>query len=84
MREKDLIFLAVSYFLLVVIWLVFSIYHNSVTSNIPQALEIQVSPIAPSFDEKAIRQLKQRENIPASFEATSSGEVKVSSPSGSI
>lgn len=82
MKQKDIIFLAVSYFLLVVIWLVFSIYHNAVTSNIPQALSIQASPINPTFDEKTIMELKKRENIPPIFEAT--GEVKVSSPSGSL
>lgn len=84
MKQRDIILLAVSYFLLVVIWLVFSIYHNSVTSNIPEAVNIQVSPINPQFDEKTILELKQRENILPSFEVTSGAEIKVSSPSGSL
>lgn len=63
MKQKDLLFLFGSFFFLVAVYLPLSIYHNSVTSTIPEDLNIQITPIAPTFDTKAISDLSKRNNI---------------------
>jgi len=68
MKQKEILFVIVSFFILIVIYVVFSIYHNSVTSTIPDALNIQVLPISSTFDEKAISDLKKRDNITPVFQ----------------
>lgn len=63
MKQKDLLILLTSAFLLVIAWIIFSIYHNSITSTIPKNLNIQIVPISPDFDSKTIEKLKERKNI---------------------
>lgn len=68
MKQRDIVTLVVPFFTLIVLWIIFSVYHNSVTSTIPETLNIQITPISPAFDEKAISDLKKREKILPSFE----------------
>lgn len=68
MKQKEILFVIVSFFILIVIYVAFSVYHNSVTSNIPENLNIQVLPISPTFDEKAISDLKKRNNVTPVFQ----------------
>lgn len=63
MKQKDLLILLISAFLLVIAWIIFNIYHNSITSTIPQNLNIQIIPINPDFDSKTITKLKGRKNV---------------------
>ncbi len=72
MKRKDIILLVVPFFILVLIWIGLSIYHNSVTSTIPEVLNIQITPINPTFDEKTILNLKNREKVTPVFEAQQS------------
>ena len=57
-------------FILVVAWIGFSIYHNSVTSTIPEATNLQITPIEGKFDRETIENIKRRERILSTFEAT--------------
>lgn len=68
MKQRDIVTLVVPFFILIILWIIFSVYHNSVTSTIPETLNIQITPISPSFDEKAISDLKKRERVLPSFE----------------
>ncbi len=68
MKQKDLLLLIVSFFILVVAYLGFSVYHNSVTSTIPEVLNIQITPISPSFDQKTIDNIKKRRVITPLYE----------------
>lgn len=72
MKQKDIILLVVPFFFLILLWIVFSIYHNAVTSTIPEVLNIQITPINPAFDEKTILNLKNREKVLPVFEAAQS------------
>lgn len=72
MKRKDIILLVVPFFILVLIWIGLSIYHNLVTSTIPEVLNIQITPINPAFDEKTILNLKNREKVTPVFEAQQS------------
>ncbi len=64
MKQKDILLLIISSFALVVFWIIFNVYHNFVTSTIPETLTVQITPINPSFDTKTITTIKQR--IPVS------------------
>lgn len=72
MKQKDLLFVAISFFILILIYLGFNIYHNSAVSTISESTNIQISPIAPSFDDKTISDLKKRNNISPTYQVTPS------------
>jgi len=70
MKQKDLLFLLVSVFIMAFAWILFSIIHNAITSTIPETVSIQISPISPSFNIKVIEKLKNKIKVIAvdSFE----------------
>lgn len=63
MKQKDILLLTASSFVLIIFWIIFSVYHNFVTSTIPEALNVQIAPINPVFDTKTIAALKQRTQV---------------------
>lgn len=71
MKKKDILFILISGFFLVIAWIGFSIYHNSKTSTIPEATSIQITPITPSFDQQTIEEIKTRRKAQAVFEGKS-------------
>lgn len=72
MKRKDLILLTVPLFFLVLVWIIFSVYHNSVSSTISESLNVQITPIDREFDKETIEELKNRESLLPIFEATGS------------
>ena len=73
MKQKDIIILLVPTFIVIIIWVIFSIYHSSVASTIPQALNIQITPIKPTFDTNTISKLKQRQKVNPVYEMITTG-----------
>lgn len=69
MKQKEIIFILLSGFALVLFLMIFNIYHNSVTSTIPPALGTQIIPIKPSFTESTFTRLKERKKIEPIMEA---------------
>ena len=69
MKRKDILYILIPACLLVFAWIAFNIYHNAVTSTIPQATSIQIAPIVPTFDTKTIDSLKRREIVAPVFES---------------
>ncbi|MBI2443094.1 MAG: hypothetical protein HYV40_04285 [Candidatus Levybacteria bacterium] len=63
MKGKELLIIAISAFILTVIWIASNVYHAYATSTIDELLQIQIIPIAPQFDEETIARLKQRKVI---------------------
>lgn len=63
MKQKDLIFIFGSIFILVVAWIILSIYHNFVTSTIPEELSTQIAPIQPNFNVDYIKKIKERKKV---------------------
>jgi hypothetical protein len=47
-------------FIFVIIWIMLNIYHSYISSTIPETVNVQISPITPSFDTKTISLLKER------------------------
>lgn len=71
MKQKTLILILSSIFILVIIWIILNIYHNSITSTISEALSIKIIPINPNFDSNTIEKLKNRKKVSPLFENTS-------------
>jgi len=67
-KQKDILFILISSFILVILWIGFNLYHIWATSTVSQDVQMQLTPIAPNFDPSTIQQLKTRENINPSFE----------------
>lgn len=68
MKQKDILLLLVPFSLLVVLYIALSVYHNLVTSTISEAVNIQITPISPNFDQKAIMEIRKRQTIVPIFE----------------
>ncbi len=58
--QLDILYLSISMFVIVVVWIVFSLYHTYVTSTISDDLQMQITPIDGSFDTATIDKLKSR------------------------
>jgi len=79
MKQKDILLLLIPFSLIVVLYIGSSIYHNLVTSTIPEILNIQITPISPDFDQKAIMDIKKRNKVTPVFEASPKSPVATSS-----
>ena len=67
MMYKDIIVLLGSAFFIVVAWIAFNIYHNSVVSTTPEDLQKEILPITPTFDQSTINKIKTRAEISPSY-----------------
>jgi hypothetical protein len=91
MKHKDIYFLLFTTLILAVLWVVFSIYHNLVSSTISEPLSVDITAIQPNFDKQTIAKLKQRQKVSPLFNAPtqgvpspepeSTGSGKIASPS---
>jgi len=79
MKQKDLFMILIPSFVVIVFWIGLTIYHNSVSSTIPPALNIQIKPIDPNFDSKTITDLKKRKEITPMFEMSATEQSQSSS-----
>ena len=80
--QKDILFISISSFILVVLWIGFNLYHASATSTIEPYLKLQIQPIEPSFNLEIIQNLKSRTKTTPTFELdrTSSESAIVPTP----
>lgn len=60
---KDILFLAISSFIVVAAWIGFNLYHTYVTSTITPELQTSITPITPEFDMVTINKLKFRNQV---------------------
>ena len=84
MKQKEILFILISTFALTTLWVGFSIYHNFVSSTIQGPVQIQIQPISPNFDEKAIQTFKTRSKIQPILEIIKNQEESKSSNSGDL
>ncbi len=90
MKQRDILFLVISTFVLILAWIGFSIYHNLVSSTITKPVEEKIIPINPTFDTRTIDTLKERKNIEPIFqtkrnEATESTSIEnITQPSETL
>lgn len=81
MKRKDIIFLTTATLALVLSWMLFNIYHASVSSTITPVQNIQIKPINPTFDTKIVEKLKKREKVSPIFEVEKGAQEQISTPS---
>lgn len=67
-RQKDILFLSISFFVVVVAWIGFNLYHVWATSTIPEDVQSQMTPIEGTFDTNTLRELKIREPVTPLYE----------------
>lgn len=77
MKNKDIVLLLFSVFILVFAWVIFNIYHNSAASTISQAINRNIAPISPNFDTKTIDNLKKRGIVSPIYSVLGQTELKV-------
>lgn len=63
MKRDDILLILIPTFLLVIAWIIFGVYQNTVTSTISQTLARDINPITPRFDTVELTQLKTRTSI---------------------
>lgn len=66
--QKDILYIAISSFVLVMLWIGFSLYHVHATSTITPELQAQIEEISPNFDAATIQELKGREKASPVYE----------------
>lgn len=80
MKRKDIMILLIPSLLIVIFWVVFSVYHNYVNSTIPVSVNMQILSITPDFDLKTIENLKKRNAIEPIYQVTPQGIKTDASP----
>ena len=63
MKRKDALIILIPSLIVVILWVVFSVYHNYINSTIPSDINLQISSINPDFDTNAINQIKNRKTV---------------------
>lgn len=67
-KQKDILFILISSFILVVLWIGFNLFHIWATSTISQDIQEKLTPISGNFDLQQIQQLKNRTQINPAYE----------------
>ena len=76
---KNLLFLSIFTFVVVLSWISFSVYHTYTTSQISPDAAIRITPIPDKFDQDMINVLKSKKRVDADLtqdKYNSNGEVK--------
>ena len=60
MRSKDFLIVAIFTFVTVTAWIVFDVYHASISSTVTQVQEKLIAPFNPIFDQKTVNQIRER------------------------
>lgn len=91
MQHKNFITLLAIIVIFVIAWTGSNIYHNAVTSTIPETISIQIIPISPTFNTKNLDAIKKRVKIAPVYDlqgvvsATPSGQqTQVSTVSAAL
>lgn len=78
--QKDILYISISSFVLVALWIASNLYHAYATSTITPELQQQIEPIPGSFDNETIQKLKTRENIIPVYELNTASTGAVLTP----
>lgn len=68
MKQRDILFISISAFVVIVFWIGFNIYHNLAITTISEPLEKNIIPISPNFDLKSIEAIKNKASVQPIFE----------------
>ena len=76
-KQKDILFILVSSFVVVVAWVAFNLYHIYATSTVSSDVQMQLNPINPEFNPSVVQELKTREVINPLYESQNSSSEAV-------
>jgi hypothetical protein len=84
--HRDILFILISSFIVVIAWIGFNIYHIYITSTISEDVQAQLSPIDGTFDTNTINSLKSRTRVNPEFDAqsTASPSAPTTAPTPSL
>lgn len=68
MKKNDILVLLIPTLLIVILWVVFNVYHSFVTSTIPSTVDATIQPIDPDFDQEIISNIKARYEVSPSYQ----------------
>ena len=63
MKRKDFLIILIPMFILTVLWVIFNVYHNLVTSTIKAPLSHQIISIEGKFDNETLTDVMSRKRI---------------------
>jgi ABC-type lipoprotein release transport system permease subunit len=66
--QKDILYISISSFILVVLWIASNLYHAYVTSTVTPELQNQIQQINPNFDIETVQKLKTRQIVNPAYE----------------
>lgn len=84
-RQREILTLLISAFIVVIAWVIANIYHNAYASTINSTLSEEIIPISPNFNTAVLEKLKTRKYIdpiytfPANTDTTGSTTASSSS-----
>lgn len=84
MKRNDAYFFLIATFILVVVWVLVSLFNSATNSTISGALTAQILPISPNFDLQTIQTLKKRALVSPIADVPTSTETNASSSAESI
>ena len=79
MKQKDLLIILIPAFILTVLWVIFSIYHNFVSSTIKDPLTYQIIPIEGKFDNDSLIDILGRKRVTPTYEIEENLILEISS-----
>ena len=79
-KQKDILFIVISSFIVVAAWIGFNLYHIYVTSTVSDDLQLALTPINPDFDKQTLQHLKSRKNINPLFQSPISSSAATPTP----
>jgi hypothetical protein len=89
-RQNDIFYILVPSFVLILLWIVFTIYRSAISSTLTQTQVTLLKPLSPTFDITVIEQLKKRQRIEPNLsqeivpedtnDTTASGEASFTPP----
>ncbi|MCL4353809.1 hypothetical protein M1615_05120 [Patescibacteria group bacterium] len=86
MNQKNILLVIVPLSAFAILWVGFSIYHESVTSTISQTISTAIAPINPGFDTSIIDKLDKRTKITPVYQLKTGSPKSPSSqtPTGNL
>ena len=80
MNRNTILLLSIATFITIVAWIGFSVYNSFTTSTISETETIEIAPISPDFDQKAVQSILQRKKVDPVFQL--SGQQQSSGAAG--
>jgi len=77
MKRKDFLIILIPFFILTILWVIFNVYHNYVTSTIEDPLTFQIISIEGNFDEETLNNIQNRKRVIPKFEVSNNTIVEI-------